>query len=73
MSSSRSFSGSRRRDLLPRELTATSETALEDEIADVLIYLASLARSLDIDMVDVALAKVARNEERFPIDTSRRP
>lgn len=39
---------------------------LEDELADVLIYLASLAKVLDVDLLEVALAKVARNERRFP-------
>jgi NTP pyrophosphatase (non-canonical NTP hydrolase) len=38
---------------------------LEDELADVLIYLASLAKVLDVDLIDAALAKVARNEHRF--------
>jgi NTP pyrophosphatase (non-canonical NTP hydrolase) len=40
---------------------------LEDELADVLIYLASLAKALDVDLVEVALAKVARNQTRFPV------
>src|SRR5687767_8764560 len=39
---------------------------LEDELADVLIYLTSLAKALDIDLLDVAITKVARNEQRFP-------
>lgn len=39
---------------------------LEDELADVLIYLASLANVLDVDLIEAALAKVARNEHRFP-------
>lgn len=41
---------------------------LEDELADVLIYLASLAKVLDVNLVDVAIAKVERNERRFPRD-----
>ena len=39
---------------------------LEDELADVLIYLASLAKVLDVDLIEVALTKVAPNEQRFP-------
>lgn len=39
---------------------------VEDELADVLIYLASLAKALDVDLLEAALAKVARNEQRFP-------
>ncbi len=57
--------------LTPEEAQRAAEdpelrARLEDEVADVLIYLASLARVLDIDLVAAALAKVARNEERFP-------
>jgi NTP pyrophosphatase (non-canonical NTP hydrolase) len=37
-------------------------------MADVLIYLTSLAKVLDVDLIDVALAKVARNDIRFPAD-----
>ena len=58
--------------LTPEEAAAAGtdsarRTALEDELADVFIYLTCLARSLDIDLVDAAIAKVARNEERFPV------
>lgn len=40
--------------------------ALRDECADVLIYLVRLANTLGIDLIDVANAKVDRNEDRFP-------
>jgi NTP pyrophosphatase (non-canonical NTP hydrolase) len=39
---------------------------LEDEIADVLIYLVRLADVLDIDLIEVAMAKIVRNEDRYP-------
>jgi NTP pyrophosphatase (non-canonical NTP hydrolase) len=39
---------------------------VRDEIADVLLYLVQLARVLDVDLVEVAHAKLARNEQRFP-------
>lgn len=39
---------------------------LEDEIADVLIYLVRLADVLGVDLIDVARGKVARNEIRYP-------
>ena len=38
-----------------------------DEIADVLIYLLRLADVLGVDPEAAALAKLARNEERFPV------
>ncbi len=39
---------------------------LEDEIADVVIYLAYLCDVLDIDPLDAAREKIERNEQRFP-------
>ncbi|SHN24738.1 nucleotide pyrophosphohydrolase [Cryptosporangium aurantiacum] len=39
---------------------------VRDEIADVMLYLVQLARVLDVDLVEVATAKLARNEHRFP-------
>ncbi len=40
--------------------------ALQNEIADVFIYMTSLASQAGIDMLDAALAKMKRNETRFP-------
>jgi NTP pyrophosphatase (non-canonical NTP hydrolase) len=37
-----------------------------DEAADVLIYLLHLAAHLEVDLVDAALAKMDRNEVRYP-------
>jgi dCTP diphosphatase len=39
---------------------------LEDEIADVLIYLVRLADVLGVDLIEVARRKIARNEIRYP-------
>src|SRR4051794_30246975 len=39
---------------------------VEDELADVLIYLTRLADVLDIDLAAVARTKLARNHQRFP-------
>ncbi|MEX2550898.1 MAG: nucleotide pyrophosphohydrolase [Nitriliruptoraceae bacterium] len=39
---------------------------VEDELADVLIYLVRLADVLDVDLIAAADTKLARNEERFP-------
>jgi NTP pyrophosphatase (non-canonical NTP hydrolase) len=38
-----------------------------DELADVLIYGISLANALDVDVSKVVLAKLERNEQRFPV------
>jgi NTP pyrophosphatase (non-canonical NTP hydrolase) len=39
---------------------------LEDEIADVFIYLVHLCDILDVDPFHAANAKIDRNEQRFP-------
>ncbi|MEZ0276619.1 MAG: nucleotide pyrophosphohydrolase [Roseimicrobium sp.] len=40
---------------------------LRDEIADVAILLFEFARNLGISVEDAILAKLARNEERYPV------
>jgi NTP pyrophosphatase (non-canonical NTP hydrolase) len=45
--------------------------AVVDELADVLIYTLSLANALEIDVSGAVLAKLARNEDRFPADAWR--
>lgn len=45
--------------------------ALEDEIGDVLIYLVRLADKLDIDPLDVAVRKLAKNKEKYPVEKAR--
>ena len=57
--------------LTPEESKALSSTpegrtALEDEIADVMIYLARLADITGIDIGRAVDAKIIRNETRFP-------
>ena len=44
------------------------KTKLEDELADVLIYCLSLSYHTKIDLNKIIRKKLARNEERFPID-----
>ncbi len=39
---------------------------VEDELADVLIYLVRLADMLDVDLQAAAEGKLDRNEQRFP-------
>jgi NTP pyrophosphatase (non-canonical NTP hydrolase) len=45
--------------------------AVAEEVADVLIYLLSLANAINLDVSDAVLAKLARNEGRFPIERVR--
>jgi dCTP diphosphatase len=39
---------------------------VEDELADVFIYLLRMADVLGIDLADVTRAKLGRNEHRYP-------
>ena len=56
--------------LTPEEAQAVMASAragdVEDELADVLIYLVRLADVLDFDLLDVARHKMERNQDRFP-------
>ncbi|MCX6024183.1 MAG: nucleotide pyrophosphohydrolase [Chloroflexi bacterium] len=44
---------------------------LGDEIADVLIYLLTLCHQTGLDPLDAAFAKLARNNERYPVERAR--
>jgi NTP pyrophosphatase (non-canonical NTP hydrolase) len=45
----------------------SSRAAVEDELADVMLYLTRLADILGVDLLAVSAAKMARNERRFPV------
>lgn len=45
--------------------------AIEDEMADVLLYLLRLADKLQVDVIAAAQAKIKRNAEKYPIDKSK--
>ena len=56
--------------LTPEEAQAVMESAraddVQDELADVVIYLVRLADILDIDLLAAARTKLDRNQGRFP-------
>jgi len=43
---------------------------IASEIADIFIYLATLAYELEIDLEDAVLRKIDMNEKRFPVPQS---
>jgi len=45
--------------------------AVEQEIADVFIYLVRLSDLLGIDLLDAAARKIALNEKKYPADEVR--
>ena len=62
--------------LTPQEAGAAcaepaSRAKVEDEIADVLLYLVRLADVLGVDPIAAADAKIGRNEGRFPPGVGR--
>jgi len=52
-------------------LPPEARAAVEEEMADVLLYLVRLADRLDVDLAAAAHAKIARNGEKYPVDKSR--
>lgn len=42
-----------------------------DELADVLLYLVRLADRLDVELYEAALAKIARNAAKYPVEKAR--
>lgn len=50
----------------PQELAA-----IADELADVTIYVLSLANALDVDVSTAVLDKIERNKQRFPVEEWR--
>lgn len=44
---------------------------IEDELADVMIYLLRLADRCGVDLGEAAHAKITRNETRYPADLAR--
>lgn len=53
------------------QLVTENRPAIEAEVADIAILLSYLCHDLGIDLDAAARAKLARNRERYPADTSR--
>jgi len=54
-----------------RSLTDERRTAVEQEIADVQIYLVRLADSLGIDIGKAVAAKMELNAKKYPVEMAR--
>jgi len=54
-----------------RQLPPATRSAVEEEMADVLLYLIRLADRLDVDLAAAARAKIARNAAKYPIDKAK--
>ena len=53
------------------DLPPETRAAVEQELADVLLYLVRLADRLDVDLVAAAHAKIAHNAVKYPVDKAR--
>ena len=45
--------------------------AVEEELADILVYLIRMADQLDVDLISAAKKKIKSNEARYPADLVR--
>ena len=55
----------------PEELCSEDSSAVADELADVLIYGLSLANALEMDLSEAMLAKLKKDEAKYPPDRYR--
>ncbi len=52
-------------------LPETKREAVKQEMADVLIYLVSLANLLEVDLLEAAEEKLRINARKYPVDKAR--
>ena len=53
------------------ELSKDKLEAVEEELADILVYLIRIADRLDIDLIDAARKKIKSNAAKYPADMVR--
>lgn len=51
-----------------RDIIEKKRTEIEDEVADVMIYLLSFVNVCNIDLFSAVTKKIERNQTRFPIE-----
>ena len=54
-----------------RRLKGRAREHLEEELADVFLYLVRLAGRYDVDLIDAAHAKIAKNAVKYPVGKSK--
>jgi NTP pyrophosphatase (non-canonical NTP hydrolase) len=58
-------------DTQAEHLAPATRAAVEEEMADVLLYLIRLADKLEVDLERAARAKILRNAEKYPVERVR--
>lgn len=53
------------------DLPADKRRAVEEELADILVYLVRIADRLDIDLLAAAHSKIRSNESKYPVEKAR--
>ena len=53
------------------DLSKEKLAAVEEEIADIFVYLIRIAHQLDIDLISAAKTKIELNESKYPAETVR--
>ncbi len=51
--------------------TGEARERIEEEVADIVIYILSLSRALNIDISAAVLSKLDKNRIKYPADSSR--
>jgi NTP pyrophosphatase (non-canonical NTP hydrolase) len=54
-----------------RKLSVSKRAEVENEIADIFIFMFALCVELDVDPEAVVMAKLRKNEKRFPLKTKK--
>ena len=54
-----------------RRLKGRAREHMEEELADVFLYLVRLASRYDVDLIDAAHAKIAKNAVKYPVGKSK--
>lgn len=52
-------------------LATENQSAIAEELADVLLYLVRLSDKLNVDLLQAALHKLERNTLKYPVDQAR--
>lgn len=54
-----------------KQLSIVKKDKIEDEIADIMIYILYLCNDLGIDLDDAIVNKIQKNDDRYPQDKSK--
>lgn len=53
------------------EIESIEKTKIENELADIFIYLTYLSNEFDIDLLEAVRKKIELNEHKYPVEKSK--